>query len=147
MSQTCPLAFRLIDGTLARLSAVFVFLFIVLFLFTREDFVLFFVLIDFLMRLYGLKKYSIIHNLAIFSKKIFSLKTEMTDAGAKRLAAHLGVLFVLLLLSESFLNLHVTLYITAGVFLLCSGLEILFSYCIGCKIYFIIKKIYPNFME
>ena len=147
MSQTCPLTFRLIDGTLARLSAVFVFLFTVLFLLTAQNLFLFFVLVDFLMRLYGIKNYSIIHNLAIISKKLFSLKTEMTDAGAKRLAAHFGVFFVFLLLIESFLNLHVTLYITAGIFLLCSGLEILFSYCIGCKIYFIIKKIYPNFME
>ena len=147
MSQTCPLAFRLIDGTLARLSAVFVFLFTVLFLLTGINLFLFFVLVDFFMRLYGLKKYSIIHNLAIISKKIFSFKTEMVDAGAKRLAAHFGVFFIFLLLIESFLNLDLLLYLTAGIFLLCSGLEIIFAYCVGCKIYFIIKKIYPNFME
>ncbi|MDD2357642.1 MAG: DUF4395 domain-containing protein [Thiovulaceae bacterium] len=147
MSQSCPLAFRLIDGTIARISAVFVSLFVISFLFTAQKLFLFFILIDFLMRLYGLKKYSIVYNLALIIKKIFSFKTEMTDAGAKRLAAHFGVVFVFLLLSESFLNLQVALYVTAGIFLLCTGLEIVFSYCVGCKIYFIIKKIYPSFME
>ncbi len=147
MSQSCPLAFRLIDGTVARISAVFVSLFVIIFLLTAQKLFLFFILVDFLMRLYGLKKYSIVYNLAIFSKKIFSFNTEMTDAGAKRLAAHFGVIFVFLLLIESFFNLQVMLYVTAGIFLLCTGLEIVFAYCIGCKIYFIIKKIYPSFME
>jgi hypothetical protein len=26
-------------------------------------------------------------------------------------------------------------------------LDLFFDYCIGCKIYFIIKKIYPEFMN
>jgi fatty acid desaturase len=147
MSQTCPLAFRLIDCTLARISAIFVSLFVLLFLFTNQNLFLFFILVDFFMRLYGFKKYSLVLNTAILTKKILSLKTEMTDAGAKRLAAHFGILFVVLLILESFFSLHVTLYITAAFFLLCTGLEIFFGYCIGCKIYFLIKKIYPSFME
>ena len=147
MSQACPLAFRLIDGTLARISTVGVSLFVLLFLFTHQSGFLFFVLVDFIMRLYGFKKYSLILNAAILIKKIFAFKTEMTDAGAKRLAAHFGVLFIILLILESFFSLHVMLYITAAIFLLCSGLEIVFGYCIGCKIYFIVKKIYPSFME
>lgn len=147
MSQACPLAFRLIDGTLARISALFVALFVLLFLFTNQSGFLFFILIDFMMRLYGFKKYSLVLNAAILTKKIFALQTAMTDAGAKRLAAHFGVLFVVLLIIESFLALHVTLYLTALSFLLCTALEIFFGYCIGCKIYYIIKKIYPKFME
>ncbi len=147
MSQACPLAFRLIDGTLARISALFVAFFVVLFLFTNAIGLLFFILIDLLMRLYGLKKYSLILNAAILTQKMFSLKSEMTDAGAKRLAAHFGLVFLILLIGESFFSLHVMLYLTAAVFLLCTGLEIVFSYCIGCKIYYIIKKIYPRFME
>ena len=74
MSQTCPLTFKLIDGTLARVGAVFVFLFVVLFLLTAQKVFLFLVWVDFLMRLYGLKTYSLVYNLAIVTKKIFSLK-------------------------------------------------------------------------
>ncbi|MBU0632636.1 DUF4395 domain-containing protein [bacterium] len=147
MSQACPLIFRQIDGTLARVSAIYVSLFVVLFLLTSQVVFLYFVSIDFLMRLYGLKQYSIIQQLSIFTKNIFSLKTDMTDAGAKRLAAGFGLFFMLLFIAEYYLGLNISLLLSAGVFFICSSLEILFGYCLGCKIYFIIKKIYPGFME
>lgn len=147
MTQACPLTFRLIDGTIARISAFFVSLFVVLFLVTQLKSILFLILGDFLMRLYGLKSYSIVYNLSLLVKKIFRFPTDMTDAGAKRLAAYFGVLFVSLMILEASFNLNLLLYITIGVFLFCTSMEILFSYCVGCKVYFIIKKIYPSFME
>lgn len=147
MAQTCPLIFRKIDGTIARVSAVYVSFFVVLFLLTSQVVFLYFIVVDFLMRLYGLKQYSFIHHLSIAVKNILSLKTDMTDAGAKRLAAGFGLFFMLLLIIEYHFKLETLLYITAAIFLVCSFLEIVFSYCIGCKIYFIIKKIYPGFME
>lgn len=147
MAQVCPLAFRLIDGTLARLSAFFVSLFVIIFLFTQEQFFLYFICIDFIMRLSGYKSFSLIHNLSIVTKKIFSLSSEMTDAGAKRLAAYFGVLFVSLMILESVLHLEILLFLTASIFLVCTSMEVVFKFCVGCKIYFIIKKIYPSFME
>lgn len=147
MSQSCPLIFRQIDGTLARVSAIYVSLFVVLFLLTSQVLFLCFVSVDFLMRLYGLKQYSIIQRLSILTKNIFSLKTEMTDAGAKRLAAGFGLFFMLLLIAEYYLKVDIFLFLTAGIFFTCSSLEILFGYCLGCKVYFVIKKIYPSFME
>lgn len=147
MAQVCPLIFRQIDGTLARISAVFVSFLVILFLSTMHIIFIYFIIIDFLMRLCGLKQYSLIQQLSILSKRIFSLKTDMTDAGAKRLAAGFGLFFMLLLIIEYHLKSDVLIFTTAAVFLMCSFLEIVFSYCIGCKVYFLIKKIYPSFME
>ncbi len=147
MSQTCPLIFRQIDGTIARISSSYVLFLVCLFFLTSQVFFLYFVSVDFLMRLYGLKEYSLIHQLSIATKKLLSLKTEMTDAGAKRLAAGFGLFFMLLLIAEFHLKLDLLLVVTFIIFLICSSLEVLFSYCIGCKVYFIIKKIYPGFME
>lgn len=147
MSKACPLIFRQIDGTVARISAVLVSFFVVMFLLTSQVMFLYFISIDFLMRLYGWKEYSLIQQLSLFTQKLLSLKTEMTDAGAKRLAAGFGLFFMLLLIAEYHLKLDTIILFTAGTFLVCSFLEIVFSYCIGCKVYFIIKKIYPAFME
>jgi hypothetical protein len=71
----------------------------------------------------------------------------MVDGGAKRLAAYFGLTFMILLAFESFFHLRDILYITAGVFLSCAFLEVAFDFCIGCKIYFLIKKVYPDFMS
>ena len=147
MAQACPLAFRLIDGTLARLSTFFVSFSVIVFLMTDQKFFLYFLLVDFMMRLYGCKKYSLIHNLSIVTKRVFQFSTDMTDAGAKRLAAHFGVVFILLMILESIFHLQTLLFLTVTLFLICTSMEVVFAFCVGCKIYFIIKKIYPAFME
>jgi hypothetical protein len=147
MAQTCPLIFRQIDETLVRISAFLVSVFVVLFLYTSYLFLLYMIAIDFLIRLYGNKSYSPVHQLSKIIKKAFSLKTQMTDAGAKRLAAIFGLVFNVMMVAEYYLNLEIAIYVTAFIWLLCSYLEILFSYCVACQIYTIIKKVYPNFME
>lgn len=68
----------------------------------------------------------------------------MEDAGAKRLAAFFGVGFTFALLITSWLGTDLATAIIAGIFLFCAALELLFGYCIACKIYYIVKKIYPK---
>ncbi|WP_345993884.1 DUF4395 domain-containing protein [Sulfurimonas sp. HSL-1716] len=147
MTSTCPIIFKQIDATVTRVSSVYILLFVVLFLTTSQIFFIYFAAMDFLMRLYFLKQYSLIYQLSIATKKVFSLKTYMADAGAKRLAAGFGLFFMLLLIAEYHLRLDILLFVTTAVFLLCGLLETFFGYCIGCKVYFVIKKIYPDFME
>ncbi len=147
METACPLAFRQIDGNIVRIGAFFVSLVVVAYLFTSQIFLLVFLVVDFATRIYWHKPYSLIFQLSRFVKHILKLNSDMTDAGAKRLAAQFGLLFSVMLVIESFFNLDVALYITATALLVCTTLEVLFSYCVGCKIYFIIKKIYPNFMS
>jgi Domain of unknown function (DUF4395) len=147
MSQSCPLTFRLIDGTVVRIGAFYISMILIIFLITQQNFLLYFLLLDFIMRLYGYKPYSIVYNLSLVTKKIFSFSSQMSDAGAKRLAAHFGLFFIVLLTIEKGFELEFLEYVTVAAFLFCSILEILFSYCVGCKIYFFIKKIYPAFME
>lgn len=147
MSQTCPLLFRQIDGTIARLNALFVSCLVVVFLATSNVVWLYLLALDFIIRLYGFKPYSPLYQLAILTQKTLHLSEKMTDAGAKRLAAMFGLFFILLLIITSHLDLIYLNYIVAASFLACTSLELAFSYCIGCKVYWLIKKIYPAFME
>lgn len=145
MSQACPLVFRQIDATVVRIGSLFVILTVLLFLFSSQIGLLYFLSIDFLIRLYGRKTYSPVYQLSVGTKALFRMQKKMADAGAKRLAAQFGLFFVLLLIAVYHLHFIPLLYIIAGVFLSCASMELLFGYCVGCKVYFIIKKIYPAF--
>ncbi|PHS56128.1 MAG: hypothetical protein COB17_00060 [Sulfurimonas sp.] len=145
MAQSCPIAFKHIDGNLARIGAFFVLLCVLGYLVTSMTIFLYILALDFSTRLYWKKEFSIIYQLSKILKKILKVKTYMTDAGAKRLAAQFGLQFSIILIIEAQLGLDIALNITAFILISCASLELLFDYCIGCKVYHIIKKVYPNF--
>ena len=144
MAQSCPLAFRQIDGTIARLNAFSVFLLLALFVFTTNPLILLFLGFDFMVRLYGNKKFSPIFQVSKGLKRLFGFNAEMVDAGAKRLAAHFALFFVFISLGANLAGLNILMYSATGVFLFCLSLELLFGYCIGCKIYFIYRRFVPE---
>jgi len=144
MAQACPLAFRQIDGTIARLNAFSVFTLLLLFVYTQQVAVLLFLGLDFMIRLYGNKKLSPVFQLSKTVKKILGLRSEMVDAGAKRLAAHFGLFFVFLSSAAYFSGWSVLMYGAIAIFLFCLSLELLFAYCIGCKIYFVYRHFVPE---
>ncbi len=144
MAQSCPLAFRQIDGTIARLNALSVFLLLLLFVVVPNPLILLFLGIDFMIRLYGNKNFSPVFQVSKSLQKLFHFRSEMTDAGAKRLAAHFGLFFVCIALAANLVGLTIVMYGATAVFLFCLSLELLFAYCIGCKIYFIYRKFVPE---
>lgn len=144
MAQSCPLAFRHIDGTIARLNALSVFLLLILYLVVHSPLILTVLVFDFMIRLYGNRRYSPVFQVSRLLKKLFTLKTEMIDAGAKRLAAHFGMIFVIAALASDLAGMTVLMYTIVAVFLFCLLLELLFSYCIGCRIYFLYRKFFPE---
>ncbi len=144
MAQSCPLAFRQIDGTITRLNAFSIFLLLTLFIVLDEPLILLFLGFDYTVRLYGNKNYSPVYLLSQGLQRLFGFKAEMVDAGAKRLAAHFGLLFVLAALVASLSGLTAVTYGVVALFLLCLALELLFAYCIGCKIYFIYRRFVPE---
>ena len=144
MAPSCPLAFRQIDGTIARLNALSVFLLLTLFIVTSKPVILVFLGADFMIRLYGNKLYSPFFQLSKVLQKTFRLPTVMVDAGAKRVAAHFGLFFVAVALGANLAGLSVLMYTTVAIFIFCLSLELLFAYCIGCKVYFIYRHFVPE---
>ncbi len=143
--QACPISYKQIDGTIARINAFFITLSVVIFLYTSLSIVTYILTIDFFIRLYINKKFSPIFNLSKITKKILNVRTNLTEAAPKRLAAYFGLFFSIFISIESTLGLYETAYITSLILLFCSSLELFFNYCLGCKIYYIIKKIFPSF--
>lgn len=146
MSYACPMSFVRVDTNISRINSLFVTALVVAYFLDFNVLILYFLALDFLIKLYLQKKYSPLFIVAKYAKKVLRLKDSFCDGGAKRLAAYFGLLFVLLLIATHFINSLPLSLIVATVFLSCSLLDVLFNFCLGCKIYFIIKKIYPKFM-
>lgn len=147
MSSTCPLNFVQVDSNVARFSALLVALLVISFLLSKNVYLLYYLVADFSVKLFLTPKASPIWLLSNLLCKSFNITPNLVDGGAKRLAAFLGLFFVLLLIVAHFLFSPFVVLLLAAVFLFCSLLDLFFDYCIGCKIYFLIKKIYPNFMN
>lgn len=144
MSQQCPLIFRQVDATVTRINTLFVVVGIIAFLATQNPIILMVLIVDFALRLYGYKYLSPINISSLWIQKKGSLPVKMEDAGAKRLAAFFGIGFTIALLICSLVGAYTVGVFIAGIFLFCAGLELLFGFCIACKIYTIAKKIYPK---
>jgi len=147
MSSSCPLNFERVDSNVSRLSSLTVAFLVILYLFSSNIYILMFLALDFIVKLFVNKELSPISILSHFIKRTLRIKDKFTDGGAKRLAGMFGLLFVVLLILTHFLNIWVASLVVAGIFLSCSLFDVLFNYCIGCKVYFIVKRIYPSFMS
>ena len=145
--NSCPMSFKQIDSNVSRLTSLLVASLIILYLFYSEVIILYIIALDFSIRLFIQKESSPLYRLAFATKELFNLKDKFIDSGSKRLAAYFGLLFTLLLIGSYYLDTWFATLIIAVVFLSCALLDVFFNFCIGCKIYYIIKKIYPSFMS
>lgn len=147
MSYSCPLNFVQVDSNASRLSSLIVATLVVTYLFTSIEYILYFLVLDFSLKLFVKREYSLITSVSHTLRKILKMEEKFTDGGAKRLAGIFGLIFVSLLVIMHFLQLPTLTYIVAGIFLSCSLLDVFINYCLGCQIYYIVKKLYPSFMS
>ena len=147
MPYSCPLDFTRVDSYASRIASFIVASLVTIYLLSSNQYILFYLVLDFGIKIFINKDYSPIGKLSKLLRKSLRVKENFTDGGAKKLAAIFGLIFVSLLLITHYLAWTELMYIVAGVFLACSLLDVFVNYCLGCQIYFIIKKMYPSFMS
>jgi len=140
-SKSCPISFVRVDANIARISAFYVALLIILFLITTNKFIIFFLIIDFLTRILSKKDFSLVYMLSYITKDFLKLETLMIDAAPKKLAMLFGLAFVSAIFISSFFSFTFLVYLLSAVLLACVLLEVTFSYCLGCEIYHLYKRI------
>jgi hypothetical protein len=145
MSQSCPLLFRQVDGTVARINAFNVTVLLILFLSIHSIVPIYVLMVDFFIKLFVGKRYSPLSVFSGFLRRLLRFESVMVDAGAKRLAAYFGLLFSFILIIAFHADSVVALYAVSALFISCTFLEVMFNYCVGCKIYYIIMMIFPKF--
>lgn len=147
MSKACPLNFIAVDSNTSRLSSLIVAVLVISYVATFNIYILYFLIFDAIMKLFIKKDYSLIYITALYLRKFLKIKEKLTDGGAKRLAGFFGFSFVVFLFIFNILNLWILSLVFGTIFVTCLLLDTFFNYCMGCKVYFVIKKIYPSFMN
>ena len=145
MAQQCPLLFRQVDATVTRINTLFVIAGVIAYLMSGIVAIIVAVMADFLLRLSGRKEISPTQNASLWIQRTFSLPPRMEDAGAKRLAGYFGAGFMAAIVF--FHGLGWAVHAVAALYLACASLELFFGFCVGCKLYYITKKIYPRGFE
>ncbi|HEX5623172.1 MAG TPA: DUF4395 domain-containing protein [Sulfuricurvum sp.] len=144
MSKACPLLFRQIDATISKINSIVVLAIIALYFVTMHVAVLYFLIIDYTIRLSGWKHFSVINLFSSGVQTVFHLPVKMEDAGGKRLAAFFGLAFTVAIMVTYYLEWPAAGVIIALIFALCAVPDILFGYCIACKMYTLSRKFFPK---
>ena len=143
--SVCPLNFEQVDDTQSRIAALIVASLVGVYLYSGNVFILYFLAVDFVVKLFVFRGVSFVGSFALGIKKMLHLPNKMVDGGAKRLAGLFGLLFVMLLIGGFYLGNSILTLGVAAIFLTCSLLDVFFGFCVACHIYFLIRKVYPNF--
>lgn len=137
---SCPVSFKIIDQNIIRIVASLVSALAILFIFNPNFIILALLLYDFLVRVLGYEKISPLYNLAKLLSKLFGAKKDKVDAGPKEFALKIGLLFALLCVVAFLFNQTFSAVLLMSILAVCALLEAVFNYCIGCKIYILLKR-------
>lgn len=141
MAQACPINFTAADNTVSRIVSLLAAGMVALFFVTGAQPWLYALGADLLVRLYGNKQCSPLYRLATALKRLMRLPTQKVDGAAKSVAGHFGLLFVLLLIAAAAFGLQAMLVAVAAVYVVCLLMDVLFNFCVGCKVYYLYRLI------
>ncbi|MDQ7084522.1 MAG: DUF4395 domain-containing protein [Sulfurovum sp.] len=139
MAEVCPISVHRIDSNLVRVISAQVVISIVLLLMTEQSIFAFILLFDFMMRTLRLAEFSPFHIISKFILTGWGIAPKLCDESPKRFALYLGLLVSLVLVVASMAGFMMFATLLAFVLLVCALLEMLFDFCIGCKIYHILQ--------
>ncbi len=143
MSQkSCPISLVSVDSNIARINSFYVGILFSIYFISNFTFLIVFLIVDFFTRIFFAKEYSLIFILSTQTKKVLKLESINVDAAPKKLAAIFGLIFLIIILFLNILELLFAFYIFSAILFLCIFLELVFSYCVGCEIYHIYKKLF-----
>jgi hypothetical protein len=135
MKNSCPIVNERVDENLIRLNSFIIFTFLFFFVFTPAKWLIIPVALDFAVRLFfGVAK-SPVCMILKYVLNSFSVEPCLINAGPKRFAAKLGFGFSLMITALFLFNLILPAVISGAVFMVLTGMESFFGYCVGCKIF------------
>jgi hypothetical protein len=140
-SIVCPVSDKQINEYIARLSAIFTFLLLIIFGLTQNLIFIIFLLADFLLRATSLSRYSLIGMAAKNLVKYLPITPHFINAGPKIFAARIGLILSILIFLFTFGSLSYTTYTLTGLLAMFSMLEGVFGICVACKIYPLVYRL------
>ena len=140
MLQECPISDRRINARIARAISIFVLILTLVYLLQSNSLYLYLLLADFTLRLFRLTTLSPLFLLSRWGLNRLNIPPRMMDEAPKRFALYLGWGMVLVMVILDTIGLTMLTKILAVLLLIFSSLEAVFEYCVGCKIYQILRE-------
>lgn len=147
MLQSCPISTRRVDANMVRVISFQVVLLTVILLWTQESVFAMILFFDFLIRGLRLARFSPFQIVAKFILSIWGLEPKMCDEAPKRFALYMGLGTSLILVALYAFGLTTIATFVAVILFVCASLEMLFDFCIGCKIYYAIQILNSHYKQ
>ena len=139
MSPSCPISTRRVDTNLVRVVSFQVLLFTLLFAVTQIKLFIFIMLFDFIVRALRQESYSLFAQTGKLILKQWKAVPKYSDEAPKRFALCLGLAVTLMIILFSLLGFAKMATAIAFILMICAFLEVLFDFCIGCKLYYALQ--------
>ncbi len=141
MSKSCPISTYRVDTNIIRFISFQVAFVSFLFIISGSTIFILLLVYDFIIRALRARKYSPFFFLAKKAANHFCNTVKMSDEAPKRFALFIGLVFSVLILLFSMLNLKTISIFIAVTLIICASLEAIFNYCVGCKIYQLLQSL------
>jgi Domain of unknown function (DUF4395) len=137
----CPVDKITINETQARITAFFVLCACGWILFYPSWPVAAFLVIDFMFRMLGWAKYSLLNRIGAWVVKRLSLPVKPVDRAPKRFAAGIGLFFCAAILVCITVGYQKTAFSLTLIIAIFAALESFAGFCAGCYAYTLLKEI------
>ena len=138
-AQACPVSHSSVDKHLIKAYSSTVLIVLLFSLFTASHLPLYLITIDFMIRVIIGIKYSPLCNILTYTLRIMPLKPLLVNAGSKKIAAQVGLVFCILICLFHWLSLPFYAIVTTLMFIFAISIDLLFDYCLACKLQQLMK--------
>ena len=139
-NKSCSISTDRVNSSLTKIYSIFTFSVITMFIFSPFKEIIFISATDFVVRIFFGIKYSPICRMIKFGLKVGNIPTHMVNAGPKKFAAKVGMLFTVVISVGVILDLPMLSLVAGGVAFVAIGAEIFFNYCLACTIHSYLPK-------
>jgi hypothetical protein len=144
MTETCPISPNAVDEHAIRIGAALTILVVAAGLWLHNFWIPLLLAVDFGLRSRGWSDFSPIAQAAKLLRRASGIQPQPTNAGPKRFAALIGVLFSLGIAIAQWRH-HPRVALGVGVVLiLAAALEAFLGLCVGCKVYGFLQSHLPR---
>jgi len=139
MTESCPISPELVDDRTTRIGAGLIILLTLASLGLGQTWPPLLLAVDFGLRSRGWTAWSPVAQAARVLRSAAGLQPRPTNAGPKRFAAGVGATFTLGIALASHFRQPSLVLALATTLLLCAALEAGLGFCVGCKVYSLLR--------
>ncbi len=139
-ANSCPISQNRTDSYLERIEAFISAIIVTVFIVTCSFIFPLILLFDYILKLSSRNKSGLFKPVAKKCKDILNLPQKDVDEAPKKFAKILGTIISFNLIILYTFQLHIPAVIVSLIFITFALLEAFFDFCVGCKIYSLIKR-------